>query len=138
MSSTEVPLAEGLTREFLLHHRLCPRELAADGTLRVAAADGALLDAVDDLAYAYGRPVQVEPVSAAEVERMIERLSTRAERLIELAQVHGDDDLATDVRDLANQPPVIRYVNLLVRDAYDAGASDIHLEAERSGLTARF
>jgi general secretion pathway protein E len=43
------------------------------------------------------------------------------------------------VRDLANQPPVIRYVNLLVRDAYDAGASDIHLEATRGGgLTARF
>ncbi|MEP6733833.1 MAG: GspE/PulE family protein, partial [bacterium] len=35
-------------------------------------------------------------------------------------------------------PPVIRYVNLLVRDAYDAGASDIHLEAMRNGLSARF
>ncbi|HEX6042344.1 GspE/PulE family protein, partial [Longimicrobium sp.] len=138
MSSTEVPLAEGLTREFLLHHRLCPSELGPDGTLRVAAAEGALLDAVDELAFAYGRPVEVLPAPAAEVERMIERLSTRAERLIELAQVHGDDDLATDVRDLANQPPVIRYVNLLVRDAYDAGASDIHLEADRSGLSARF
>jgi type II secretory ATPase GspE/PulE/Tfp pilus assembly ATPase PilB-like protein len=138
MSSTEVPLVEGLTREFLLHHRLCPRELGPDGTLRVAAAEGALLDAVDELAFVYGRPVEVLPASAAEVERMIERLSTRAERLIELAQVHGDDDLATDVRDLANQPPVIRYVNLLVRDAYDAGASDIHLEADRGGLTARF
>ncbi|WP_420127337.1 GspE/PulE family protein [Longimicrobium sp.] len=138
MSFTEMPLAEGLTREFLLHHRMCPREVDAAGTLRVAAADGALLDAVDDLAYAYGRAVQVEPASAAEVERLIERLSTRADRLIELAQVHGDDDLATDVRDLANQPPVIRYVNLLVRDAFDAGASDIHLEADRGGLAARF
>jgi type II secretory ATPase GspE/PulE/Tfp pilus assembly ATPase PilB-like protein len=29
-------------------------------------------------------------------------------------------------------------VNLLVRDAYDAGASDIHLEATRAGLSARF
>ncbi|HEX2080831.1 MAG TPA: GspE/PulE family protein [Longimicrobium sp.] len=138
MSFSEASLAEGVTREFLLHHRLCPREVGADGTLVVAAAEGALLDAVDDLAFAYGRPVQVQSAPAAEVERMIERLSTRAERLIELAQVHGDDDLATDVRDLANQPPVIRYVNLLVRDAFDAGASDIHLEAERSGLTARF
>jgi general secretion pathway protein E len=138
MSSSEVALAEGLTREFLLHHRLCPREVAPDGTLQVAAAEGALLDALDELAFAYARPVRAVPAPAAEVERMIERLATRADRLIELAQVHGDDDLATDVRDLANQPPVIRYVNLLVRDAYDAGASDIHLEAERSGLTARF
>jgi general secretion pathway protein E len=29
-------------------------------------------------------------------------------------------------------------VNLLVRDAYDAAASDIHLEATRTGLSARF
>src|SRR6185295_12577086 len=69
----------------------------------------------------------------------IERLTTRSERTIELARAdHGTDDLAADVRDLANQPPVIRYVNLLVRDAYDAAASDIHLEATRSGLAARF
>jgi general secretion pathway protein E len=138
MHRDEVPLAECLSREFLLHHRLCPRELTSDGTLVVAAAEGALLDALDEVAFAYGRSVQVQSASAADVERMIERLSTRAERLIELAQVHGDDDLATDVRDLANQPPVIRYVNLLVRDAFDAGASDIHLEADRGGLTARF
>jgi general secretion pathway protein E len=46
--------------------------------------------------------------------------------------------LTADVRDLANQVPVVRYVNLLVRDAYDAGASDIHLEATRIGLSARF
>src|SRR5256886_16129014 len=43
-----------------------------------------------------------------------------------------------DVRDPANQPPVVRYVNLLIREAYDAGASDIHLESTRDGLQARF
>ena len=138
MPATEMPLAEGISREFLLHHRLCPSEVSHDGTLCVAAAEGALLDGVDELAFAYGRAVEVHPVAGAEVDRMIERLSTRADRLIELARVHGDDDMATDVRDLANQPPVIRYVNLLVRDAFDAGASDIHLEADRGGLTARF
>ncbi|HEU0012454.1 MAG TPA: GspE/PulE family protein [Longimicrobium sp.] len=137
MAGPDVSLAGGISREFLLHHRVCPREIG-DGAVVVAAAEGALLEALDDIAWAYGRPVRVEAAPAAEVEQMIERLSTRADRLIELAQVHGDDDLATDVRDLANQPPVIRYVNLLVRDAYDAGASDIHLEASRDGLTARF
>ena len=134
----EITLAEGVTREFLLHHRVCPMEIGVGGTLVVATAEGALLDALDELAFAYARSVQARPAPAAEVERLIERLSTRADRLIELARVHGGDDLATDVRDLANQPPVIRYVNLLVRDAFDAGASDIHLEADRSGLTARY
>lgn len=136
-ASGEVALAEGLTREFLVHHGVCPLRLAGD-VLVVAAAPGALLEALDDLAFAYRRPVEAEAAAADEVERLIERIATRTERSIELAQASGDDDLATDVRDLANQPPVIRYVNLLVRDAYDAGASDIHLEAAREGLAARF
>ena len=88
MSSTEVQLVEGVSRDFLLHHRLCPRELAPDGTLVVAAAEGALLDGLDELSFAYGRPVVTEPAILADVERMVERLATRSDRLIELAQVH--------------------------------------------------
>ena len=136
--SGELALAEGLTREFLLHHRLCPRRVEADGALLVAAAPGAVLDALDEIAFAYGIEARAEETSAEEVERLIERMATRADRRIELEQGTAADETATDVRDLASQPPVIRYVNLLVREAYDAGASDIHLEAAREGMTARF
>jgi len=133
-------LADGLTREFLLHHKLCPRRLTDDGAeLVVAAGPGALLDGAGDIAFAYRKPAAIEEVPAEELERLVERLTNRSERTIELARADvGADDLAADVRDLANQPPVIRYVNLLVRDAYDAAASDIHLEATRTGLAARF
>jgi pilus retraction protein PilT len=141
--ASELHLADGLSREYLLHHRVCPSRVAEDGSLVVAVAPDALLDALDDIGYAYRCQVAAQQVTADEVHRLIERLTTRAERLIELQRVDGadgdgDDGLTTDVRDLANEPPVVRYVNLLVRDAYDAGASDIHLEAMRSGLSARF
>jgi general secretion pathway protein E len=132
-------LAAGLTREYLLHHRLCPKAITADGVLVVAATADAFRDGALDIAHAYRRPITHETVERQELERLVERLTTRAERSVELARADTNgDDLATDVRDLANQPPVIRYVNLLVRDAYDAAASDIHLEASRTGLTARF
>jgi general secretion pathway protein E len=134
-----ISLAACVTRDYLLHHHVCPKDLSDDGTLIVANTDRSLLSAADDLAFAYRRPVTFETVAPEELERLIERLTTRSERSIELARADSaDDDLATDVRDLANQPPVIRFVNLLVRDAYDAAASDIHLEATRSGLAARF
>jgi general secretion pathway protein E len=136
--SGDLPLAAGLSREFLFHHRVCPHGFADGGVLVVLAAPGARLDVLDEIAFAYGCPAIVREAPAEEVERRIERLTTRADRRIELARVQGDDLLAADVRDLASQPPVIRYVNLLVRDAYDAGASDIHLEAGRDGLSARF
>ncbi len=135
---TAPTLAESLSREYLLHHRVCPTAYRADGTLVVAAAPHALLDALDDLGHAYRCAIVVEPATDEELDRYIERVSTRAERAIELARADTElDELTTDVRDLANQPPVVRYVNLLVRDAYDAGASDIHLEATRTGPSVR-
>jgi type II secretory ATPase GspE/PulE/Tfp pilus assembly ATPase PilB-like protein len=138
-AATPLTIAPALTRDFLLHHRVCPKSFADDGSVIVAVADNSLLGATDDISFAYDRPVTTEPVPGEELERLIERLTTRAERTIELARADSSaDDLATDVRDLVNQPPVIRYVNLLVRDAYDVSASDIHLEATRSGLSARF
>lgn len=138
-SDEPVALAAGLTREYLLHHRVCPKTVASDGRLVVAGTTDLLTSGLDDLAAVYHRATITETVSRDELERLVERLTTRSERTIELARADvSTDDLATDVRDLANQPPVIRYVNLLVRDAYDAAASDIHLEATRNGLSARF
>src|SRR5438445_7227761 len=113
-------LAQGLTREYLLHHRLCPTVVDGDGSLVIAVSDGSLLSGAEDIAFAYRRRATYETVPPSELERLIERLTTRSERTIELARADQTaDDLTTDVRDLANQPPVIRYVNLLVRDAYD-------------------
>jgi len=139
VSNETLSLAAGVTREYLLHHKVCPKGLDAAGALVVAAAPNALREAIGELAAAYKRLVIIDEISIAEVERLIERLTTESDRSIELASADAyADDLTTDVRDLANQPPVVRYVNLLVRDAYDAGASDIHLEAQRTGLSARF
>lgn len=132
-------LAEGLSREYLLHRRLAPRGLAEDGTLVVAAAPDALTDDLDDLALVYRTAVRVEEAPWEEVERLIERLTTAADRDVELARPDEvTDELTTDARNLAHQPPVVRYLNLLVREAYEAGASDIHLEAGRQGMTVRF
>lgn len=132
-------LAEGLSREFLLHHRCCPMERTSDGVVLVAVSPGAAIEALDDIGIAYRSAISTQDVTLEELERLVERITTRSDRDIQLERdMEGDDETATDVRDLANQPPVVRYVNLLVRDAYDAGASDIHLEAMRSGLSARF
>jgi general secretion pathway protein E len=137
--STTIELAGGLSRAFLLHHGCCPLERTPDGVVLVAVAPGAEHGALDDIGLAYNSAVSPRDVSAEELERLIERITTRNDRDIQLERdADTDDATSTDVRDLANQPPVVRYVNLLVRDAYDAGASDIHLEATRAGLSARF
>lgn len=144
MPRLDVPLqlAPGLSRDFLLHHQACPTAIDGEDRLLVAVGPQHGRAALFELALAYGRQVRTRPVDRATVERLVERLTTHAERSIELSRIGGTDADAeattADVRDLVNQPPVIRYVNLLVREAYDASASDIHLEATRHDLVARF
>jgi general secretion pathway protein E len=138
-SLTPAKLAEGLTRDYLLHRRVAPRHFDPDGTLVVAASPDALIHDLDELEFVYDTSLRLQTVPWSEVELLIEKLTTEADREIELARAGDDgDELTTDARNLANQPPVIRYVNLLVREAYDSGASDIHLESSRNGLTVRF
>ena len=140
LTSPVTTLAAGISREYLLHHLICPMTAVGAETLIIACAPGYDEFSASELARSYGRLEQLTSVSLTELERLIERLTTHSDRSIELARADlGElDEVTADVRDLANQPPVVRYVNLMVRDAYDSAASDIHLEATRSGLSARF
>ena len=136
-----ISLAAGFSREYLLHHRVCPLGWTDDASLLVATTSSVVRDALSELAIAYrSATVRTEEVADDVIDRMIERLCAAADRAIELARpaVEDDDGTTADVREIANQPPVVRYVNLLVRDAFDAAASDIHLEATREGLAVRF
>jgi general secretion pathway protein E len=137
-----IMLAEGVTRDYLLHHQVCPIKWGAPGELQIAAGPSALLDdAIPDLEQVYRCTVTTVPATESDIARQIERLTARPDLGIipslEIGEADGVDDRTTDVRDLVNQPPVVRYVNLLVRDAFDACASDIHLEATKSGLQSR-
>src|SRR5258705_5660412 len=100
-SPPPLSLAVGLSREFLLHHRLCPKQLGPDGTVIVAPAPDSRPEALDDIPLAYRREVVPEDASIDEVERLIGRPTTPAKRSIELersADSQIDDALTTDVR----------------------------------------
>jgi len=138
-SPPTLPLAERVSIDFLLHHRLCPLDHLPDGALEVAVAADSLLGGLDDLSIAYDRPIATRLVTEQEVELLIARLSSSDDGSVELGGVGADEEsFVSDIRDLANQPPVVRYVNLLIREAYESGASDIHLESTRAGVLARF
>src|SRR5581483_7545060 len=50
----------------------------------------------------------------------------------------GDEIPLDDLLHLANEAPVVRLVNLLLIEALDARASDVHLEAYQDGLRVRY
>ncbi len=137
-SPSVAPLAlhHAISRDYLLHHGVAPAGILDDGRLLILLAPGAFTEAISEIASTYDLTPVVQEATRGELERQVERLAgTRAHR-------DGDEPaelyLATDIGELANEPPVVRYVNLLLRDAADAGASDVHLDAFHDSLTARF
>src|SRR6266480_3679638 len=143
---SKLPLAESFEPAYLEYYGILPLDIEGD-RLRVATDRQPAAEVLEDLEQSFGASVELLPVSPEELLESIRRTFAASESVVELirdldAELGptadlGDDQLA-DARDLANQPPVIRFVNLLIREAHDARASDVHLESTREGLSARF
>lgn len=125
-----------VSRDYLVHHRLCPAGITDTGELSVLVAPDADREALEELEVLFQARVVTVDATWGDVQRAIEHLTDHGHT--QLGNVVPDISPATDVRELANQPPVVRYLNLLIREASDARASDIHLEANNDGLNARF
>ena len=143
---SKLPLTDAFDAAYLEQWGILPLELA-DGRLRVAAAGEPAVEVLEDLERSFGVAVALVSVEREALLDAIRRAFSAAESTVELIKdlddalgriAEGSESSVADARDLANQPPVIRFVNLLIREAHDARASDIHLEATRDGLRARF
>jgi len=140
-----IPVADAFHEEYLAYYGILPLEISG-GRLRVAVSAEPNPGAIQDLRDSYGVEVETLAVGDQELKEAIRRVFASRESVGELvrdldATVLPVSDTAeeplADVRDLANQPPVIRFVNLLIREAHADRASDIHLEATREGLRVR-
>ena len=141
------PLEGAPAAEWLEQHGLLP--------LRV---DGAMLEvgtwhaqpspyALDDLRVRFDRAVRLVPMPEAEVRGAIRRLYAPAAGTAEglIAGLAAESPLTgsaemplDDLVHLANEAPVVRLVNLLILEALDARASDVHLEGFADGMQVRY
>ena len=111
-----------------------------DRTLLVAMADPANVLAVDDIALLTGKEIRPAVTSREDILGLISRL-TRLDHVI--ADDDADDEQnapaeVVDLRESADDAPVIRLVNQIVAQAVEQGASDIHLEPNPKNLRVRF
>lgn len=134
-----IELPEELSRSYLLNYGVCPHSVDAHGTLVIACTSLPLDFVQADLSLAFERRTEAMLVSQRELEQLVERLTSAHHSATDSetneAALGGD---VADARQLASEPPVVRYVNLILQDAHQSGASDIHLEATRGGLAARY
>jgi type IV pilus assembly protein PilB len=112
-----------------------------DGKLLVAMADPANVFAVDDIRSLTG--IDVKPVVAtrSDVAAAIDRYYRADSDLDDLTSVmdaqEEEDDLSK-VKEIVEDAPIVKYVNLLITQAIQDRASDIHLEPTERDLRVRF
>ena len=140
-------LAPGLTTEYLEHHAIMP--IGKNGEALMAATWAEAVDerALDDLRILSGLPVELIRMPETEVRAAIRRVYSSqdltAEGVVaglgeELRPGGELDSALDDLVMLANEAPVVKLVNLLLLEALDARASDVHLEGYPSGLKVRY
>jgi type IV pilus assembly protein PilB len=117
-----------------------PVSFIDERTLLVAMVDPSNVLAVDDIAIMTGLEVRTAVASREDVSGLITRLN----RLDDVVQEAADEEEAeapseiVDLRDSADDAPVIKLVHSIVAQAVEQGASDIHFEPENGEMRVRF
>ncbi len=144
----ELPLSD-VVFSLAFMKNTCFVPLAVDGeVLRIALADCDDLAAVDAIEHGCGYRVQAvygrrEDILAA-IERLygvdsqsIDTIIDEADRdIAEIIVEDGEDE--NQLRDLAQEAPIIRLVNRLIATAVEQRASDIHFEPYEQSFRVRY
>ena len=128
-------------------HRALPIGMSGN-TLRVALVDPFDLRATEDLRFALGKDVDVVVASAEQIEDRIKQYygtdTSSMEEILkqlgeagELLQLHKGEGAAA-VEAEANATPIIRFVDLILYQAIQDRASDIHFEPFENEFKIRY
>ncbi len=123
-------------------------------TLTLAMADPTNVFALDDVGFMTG--LQIQPVVASEAairkafERLYETGASVTDMMSELEEADTDVEVVEgseeafskadifDLKESADEAPVVRLINMILTDAIRRGASDIHLEPYEKVFRVRF
>ncbi len=128
-------------------HRALPIGLSGN-TLRVALADPLDPRAAEDLRFALGKDVDVVVAPTEQIDNRIKEYygadTTSMEEVLkqlgeagEMLQIRGDEAAAA-VEAEANATPIIRFVDLILYQAIQDRASDIHFEPFENEFKIRY
>ena len=109
-------------------------------TLLVAVADPANVFAVDDIQLITGLSCKVAVAAADDIEALIRRLNTLESAVTEAVDEEGDEELGevSELRESADDAPVIKLVYSILGQAATEGASDVHFEPGEDEMRVRF
>jgi type IV pilus assembly protein PilB len=112
-----------------------------DGKLLVAMADPANVFAIDDIRSLTGMDVKPVVATRADITGAIDRYYRADSDLDDISAVldaQEEEDELSKVKEIVEDAPIVKYVNLLITQAIQDRASDIHLEPTEHDLRVRF
>jgi type IV pilus assembly protein PilB len=113
-----------------------------DGRLIIAMADPSNVFAVDDIRAMTGAEVKTVVSTASAIVEAINRLyrvDGDVEAVVQAAaDEQGDDTDLGSIRDVVEDAPIVKFVNMLITQATQDRASDIHVEPTETDLRIRF
>jgi len=127
-------------------HRALPVGMSGN-TLRIALADPLDPRAAEDLRFALGKDVDVVVAQTEQIENRIKEYygtdTSSMEDVLkqlgqagEMLQIRGEDGTAVEAE--ANATPIIRFVDLILYQAIQDRASDIHFEPFENEFKIRY
>ncbi len=137
---------EALPPATLFHFNVVPAALE-NGAVRVATADPFRPGLADALRLAAGRPIRFALAPAAEIAKAAKRLyGVGADTLDRIIQDQAQPlEIAPeaslfnkDIDDLDQEASVVKFVNQIIWEAYQDGATDIHIEPQENDLRVRY
>src|SRR5918998_203623 len=129
--------ASMLERGKARRYRTVPIAFLAEHTLLVATADPANLLALDDITMATGYDVRRAVASPEDIDALIEQLGTLEDSVHEIDPEEHQAEVI-ELRESADEAPVVKLVRGVIADAVRRGASDIHFEPRGHDMRVRF
>jgi general secretion pathway protein E len=148
-----IPLG-GLSKEtykkipysFVKKHQILPFQ-EIDGEVVVATSDPLLIEPLEELQLRLGKPVKAlfatKDLVAQAIHDAYENEDGAASELIANMRENGESaDGEVEVYDLLDDSkdhsPIVKLLNLIIMEAIQQGASDIHFDPSESGLKVRY
>jgi len=122
-------------------YRAIPIAFVGDDMLLVATADPANLFGLDGIAIATERKVRPMVTTPEDLEALIGQLSRLIDSVDEVDMATEDEEdrePEIELRESADEAPVVKLVHTLIADAVNRGTSDIHLDPSGGDLRVRF
>ena len=130
-------LGEKIARQYLV----MPLSMIGQ-TITVAIADPLNVNVMDDLRNLTGKEIEVVIASESQILRVIDQFYNASVKssVLEDSPKDGQEDSPQEQEEAtaAEQGPVIRIVDLIIKEALRQRASDIHIEPQEQGMRVRF